>query len=202
MNDGFRVLMVLRTASDGVAFPAVRLSLDQLSWDVIDCFRQARISAVPTSFPRWIDVNEMGDFALVRPHFPVNGDGCLCIHIQPSPIRMSFDDVHALASISPDARRMIASADASERSRALSDPRWSACVQELRTTALAQSLRKVASAPSVAAGFLCISSGTPLEDVLDGSIDSAILGFWLNTLGARPREMGFRFGTPPTRQAQ
>lgn len=197
MNDGFRVLMVLRVVaaeSSGLVYSEVRSSLERLSWVVVDRFRRAGFYALVTSFPRWTNPVDMGDFGLIHPHFPVNSDGCLCIQIQPSPIRECFEDAHALGPISPESREMISKLDASKGFEIPSDPRWGPCLQELRESAIGQSLKLVGSAPEVCAGFLSASTGAPLEAVVDDSIESGIVGLWLNIGGALPREMGFRFG--------
>ena len=198
MSDDFRIFMALRFNIGNGSYAVQRDLLDKISWQVVDAFRAGGLCAVVSSYPSWTDVNDMGDFSLVHPVFPVNGIDCLCVQVQMSPLRESFSDASSLAHAGPECRKSMAEQAVLEDGvvavpNAFHDRRWSACVQDFHNAGFTKSIRAIFTIQSFNKGILLLSTGGMPSALGKGDFEASLFLFWANFFNPEPKEMGFIF---------
>lgn len=195
MDDDFRVFGALRFAVGDGSYAAQRESLENASWLVVDAFREVNLCAVVSSYPGWTNVDDMGDFGMIHATFPVNGIDCLCIQVQPSPLRESFSDPNDLAQAKSECRKIVAERGSLQSvfSKMPVDGAWNACISDFRDAGLTKSMQRVVSIQAFTAGFLSLSTGGTPSPVRKGDFEANLFSFWLNLISPRPREIGFQF---------
>ena len=130
----------------------------------MDAFRAADLCAVVSSYSGWTNVDDMGDFGMIHPIFPVNGIDCLCIHVQPSPLRESFSDTNYLAQAKSECRKTVAEHGGLQMGTGVFSKmpvvgRLSACVNDFRNAGFTKSMQRVLGIQAFTEGILLLSTG-------------------------------------------
>jgi hypothetical protein len=198
MDADFRVFGALRFAVGDGSYAAQRESLERTSWLVVDAFRVANLCAVVSSYPGWTNIDDMGDFGMIHPTFPVNGIDCLCIQVQPSPLRESFSDPNDLAQASPECRKTVTERGSLQMGTGVFsnmpvDDAWNACIDDFRNAGFTKSMQRVVSIQGFTTGFLSLSTGGTPSPVRKGDFEANLFSFWLNLISRQPREIALEF---------
>lgn len=198
MDDDFRIFMALRFAVGDHDYSAQRESLEKASWLVVDAFRAAGFYAVVSSYPKWTNVDDMGDFGMLLPIFPVNGIDCLCVQVQPSPLRESFTDPNSLAQAKSECRKIVAEHGGGQTggsgfSEVPSESCWNLCVDDFRNAGFTKSMERVSRIEAFKEGILLLSTGGMPSQLEKGIFEAKLFAFWINLISPQPREFGFMF---------
>ncbi len=198
MDDDFRIFMALRFAVEHRDYAAQRESLEKASWLVVDAFRAAGLYAVVSSYPNWANVDDMGDFGMLLPVFPVNGVDCLCVQVQPSPLRESFTAPDSLAQAKSECRRIVAEHGGAQMeeggfTEVPGDGRWNICVDDFRNAGFTKSMESVFGIEAFKEGIVLLSTGGIPSQLGKGRFEAKLFSFWVNLISPQPREFGFMF---------
>jgi hypothetical protein len=198
VDDDFRIFMALQFEVGISDYTAQRESLEKESWDVVDAFRAAGLYALISSYPKWTNVDEMGDFGMFVPVFPVNEINCLCVQVQPSPLRESFTSPSPFAQSTPECRRIVAANVGTQMpedrfSKVPTDARWNICVEDFRNADFTKSMKTILAIKTFKGGILLLSTGGMPSQFLKGEFEAKLFSFWVNLLGPQPRDLAFLF---------
>lgn len=196
MEDDTRILLVLQFVVQGESYETQRVSLEKLSWLVVDIFRSAEFYAAVSSFPGWTKAEDMGDFGSIHPIFPVNGIDSICVQVQPSPVRESFNDPNDLSEAKLECRRLLAGGFGSFSERLegaghFANERLGACIIDFRNAKFIKCIKEISNIQEFKTGIVVLSAGdVPFPSGTEtGDLEDKLFSFWLNLASPQPREV-------------